>query len=549
MLKRTLISCLATLLVAAAASPQRVNASGGELLPEQAVFDVQHYDLTLSVDPARRAIRGRLGMRARMSSRADRVALHLDDRLTVERVEAMGAPAEFDHADGVIWIPLQRAVEEGATLEVAVWYGGEPRVAPRPPWEGGFSWERSEGGHPWIATSCQGEGADLWWPCKDHPSDKAETMDLRITVPRELICAANGTLQSDEDNGDGTRTFHWRVANPINNYCVALNIARYSVIEASYESVTGEQVPVFFFVLPESRERGEKVLPEFLEHLRFFEDVCGPYPFRNEKYGIAETPHLGMEHQTIIAYGNKFRRAAFDYDWLHHHELAHEWWANLVTCRDWKDMWLHEGFGTYMQALYIERQHGAAAYRVHMRGTRRGLNNRRAVAPREVHDSKQIYFLESGEHDNDIYQKGSWVLHTLRWLVGDEAFFAMLRRMAYPDPETERVTDGSQVRFVDTEDFRAIAEAVTGEDLAWFFDVYLRQPALPKLSVARSGDQLQLRWAAPDDLPFPMPVEVEVAGARRRVDMSGGEAVVEVPSGTSIKVDPDAWLLMEGSWR
>lgn len=543
MRNRTLTLCIAVLLGPAAVSSQHPNASGGVLLPEQAAFDVRHYDLALAVDPAKQTIDGRLTMRARMVADADRIALHLDSRLTVTRVEAMGKPVHFGHEDGLIRITFSGTVHAGDDVEVAVAYGGAPRVAPRPPWEGGFSWEESKGGHPWIATSCQGEGADLWWPCKDHPSDKPETMDLRITVPRDLVCASNGTLESNTDNGDGTRTFHWHVANPINNYCVALNIARYKIIERSYESVTGEEVPVMFFVLPEHQDRGEKVLPEFLDHLRFFEEVCGPYPFRNEKYGIAETPHLGMEHQTIIAYGNRFRRAAFNYDWLHHHELSHEWWANLVTCRDWKDMWLHEGFGTYMQALYIEREHGAKAYRVHMRSTRGGLNNRRAVAPRETHDSKQIYFLASGAHDNDIYQKGSWILHTLRWVIGEEAFFESLRRMAYPDPKMEKVTDGSQVRFVDTEDFRAIVEKVSGQDLEWFFEVYLRQPALPELRERQQPGSVSLEWYVPGGLAFAMPVEIEVAGVRKRLDMLGGKATVNIGRGDRYEVDPDGWVL------
>lgn len=538
----TLLAWAASLLLGQVPA-QDVHASGGELIPEQAAYDVQHYDLVLSVDPAKKAIDGTLTMRARVIADTERVALDLDGRLKVSKVENPAGAVEFEHKDGRIWITLPKPVRVGEEIEIAVSYGGTPRVAPRPPWDGGFTWSTSKGGHPWIATSCQGEGADLWWPCKDHPSDKPETMDLRITVPADLFCASNGTLQSDVVNRDKTRTLHWHIANPINNYCVALNIARYKVVEKTYKSVAGERVPVFFWVLPEHEKQGRRALPEFLEHLKFLEEICGPYPFRNEKYGVVETPHLGMEHQTCIAYGNRFRKAAFDYDWLHHHELSHEWWANLVTCRDWKDMWVHEGFGTYMQALYIERKHGDKAYRTHMASTRRELNNRRAVAPRETQDSKQIYFLASGGHDNDIYQKGSWILHTLRWTLGDAVFFEFLRRMAYPDPAMEKVTDGSQVRFVDTEDVRAIAEKVSGQDLGWFFEVYLRQPALPELREERDGAQLTLSWHVPGDLVFPMPVPVAVGGKVRRVEMPDGKATVKVPRRAECEIDPNGWLL------
>ena len=298
---------------------------------------------------------------------------------------------------------------------------------------------------------------------------------------------------------------------------------------------------------PSTSSRGSARCPSFLEHLRFFEDLCGPYPFRNEKYGIVETPHLGMEHQTCIAYGNRFRKAAFNYDWLHHHELSHEWWANLVTCRDWKDMWIHEGFGTYMQALYIEHVHGRKAYLVHMRGIRRGLNNKRAVAPRESQDTKQIYFLANGGHDNDIYQKGAWVLHSLRWVLGDQVFFEFLRRVAYPDPALEKVTDGSQVRFVDTEDVRAIAEEVADRDLGWFFEVYLRQPELPQLIEERSGKTVVLSWKVPGGRPFPMPVPFSTEGKVQRVEMPKGTVSVPLPPGGRYDVDPDDWILKQAN--
>jgi aminopeptidase N len=544
---RTILPLFLTLSLAAQPpNPDRPNVSGGPLIEAQAAFDVRHYDLALAVDPERRRVDGALAMRARVVGPLTRVALDLDDRLKVEDVTVQGAAAQFEHRDGRVWIPLPAPLAAGDALELAVRYGGEPRTAPRPPWDGGFTWERTRSGKPWIATSCQGEGADLWWPCKDQPSDKPETMDLHVTVPGDLVCASNGTLAGERRNGDGTRTFDWHVANPISNYCVALNIGPYETIEDTYRSLAGDDVPVFFWALPESAARARKALPEFLDHLRFFEEVCGPYPFRNEKYGIAETPHLGMEHQTIIAYGNKFRRAQFDYDWLHHHELAHEWWANLVTCRDWKDMWIHEGIGTYMQALYLERRRGRKAYDIEMEKNRRVLNNRKAVAPRESQDSKQIYFGADGGHDNDIYYKGSWIVHTLRWVLGDETFFTVLRRWAYPDPEQEKVTDGTQVRFSDTEEIRSIAERVSGQELGWFFAVYLRQPDLPALEVDERDGVLALRWRVPGDLPFPMPVPLRIGEELQRIEMREGRARVTLPAGAEWAVDPGNLILKQG---
>ncbi|HEX2189716.1 MAG TPA: M1 family metallopeptidase, partial [Longimicrobiaceae bacterium] len=446
-----------------------------------------------------------------------------------------------------LWIDLGGVRAAGDRVGARVTYAGRPRVAPQAPWDGGWVWARTPSGAPWIATAVQGEGADVWWPVKDHVSDEPDSMSIRVTVPEPLVVAANGRLRGVEPGPGGTRTYRWWVSTPINAYDVALNIAPYRVLETELESVAGGRFPVAFYVLPEDEARGRALLPEILDHLRFFEELLGPYPFRVDKYGVAQTPHLGMEHQTIIAYGAGFDNGAmtggrdWGFDALHHHELAHEWWGNLVTNADWKDMWLHEGFGSYMQALYMERRAEKRGYHAYMDWQREGLANQGPVAPRESRTSGQIYFDAGG----DIYNKGSWFLHTLRWTVGDSAFFRALRRMAYPDPEMERATDGRQTRFADTDDFLRIAERESGRELGWLFEVYLRQPALPRLAVERAGDRLALRWEAPGGRPFPMPVEVEVDGRRRRVEMPGGRVELRVPAGARVVVDPDAWVLRE----
>ncbi len=513
-----------------------VNSSGGALIAEQAAFDVLHYDLAIAVDPEGQSIRGTLTMTAKALAPLGHAVLDLDDRLVVSKAEEDGRALEFRQRGGMVAVTLGRWRAAGDRFKVAVTYGGKPRVAPRPPWDGGFTWAKTADGRPWIATSCQMEGADLWWPCKDHPSDKPEGVDLRISVPETLVCASNGRLVEDRKNGDGTRTFHWRVTTPISNYCIALNIAPYEVVQEEYTSVAGEPLPVRFWVLPENAEKGRKALPAFVKDLRVFEEICGPYPFRGDKYGVAETPHLGMEHQTIIAYGNRFRGDPDGYDWLHNHELSHEWWGNLVTCRDWKDMWIHEGIGTYMQALFLERTRGVDAYRKTIAGYRRGSQNKSPVAPREVKDSREIY------RNGDIYPKGALVMHALRWLLGDETFFKALRRMAYPDPALERRVDGSAVRLSDSDEIRAIAERVSGRQLGWFFEVYLHQPFLPELVTARDGAGLVLTWKVPDGLPFPMPVPVKLGAEIKRIEMKDGSARIAVGD-APFELDPEGWLV------
>ncbi len=527
---------VAAVLFAASALAQSRNVSGGVLRAEQACYDVQHYTLRIVVDPVGKSIDGELGMRAKWLAAADELVLDLDAALTVRTVKLFGKAVPFTRDGGLLHVRPEAALAIGATFELAVQYGGVPREAKRPPWDGGFTWALTKDKQPWIATTCQGEGADLWWPCKDHPSDKPDGFDLYCTVPEGLIVASNGVLQGKPTKADGKRTFHWRTISPIANYNVALNIAPYVELKDTFTCIDGTKMPIQFFVLPDSATKAKRCMPQFLDHLHAFEQLLGPYPFRHEKYGIAETPHLGMEHQTIIAYGNGFLDE--QYDWLHNHELAHEWWGNLVTCRDWKDMWLHEGFGTYMQPLYRELRFGRKAYDDEIAKYR--LMNRTPMAPRDSKNSYEIYFASSG---NDIYYKGSYVLHTLRWQLGDDKFFVLLKRFCYPTAASLKATDGSQVRFVDTDDLVKLVSAIAGEDLTWFFDVYAREAALPKLESEVKDGVLHLRWRTPGDLPFSLAVPVLLRGIEQHVRMVGGVGTLKVEDG-EYHIDPDHRILM-----
>lgn len=527
--------------------------SGGVLLPEQAAYDVQHYDLSVRVFPDRQEISGSVIITADIASPLAWFVLDLDPRLAVSGTwylteDGAPLPVELDRREQRLWLRAPHTLQPGSTVRFRVDYGGAPRIAPRPPWDGGIQWEKTTSGADWIATSNQMIGADVWWPVKDHVSDEPSTMDIHIRVPEPLVAASNGRLMEVESHDDGTRTYHWHLSNPINAYNVALNIAPYRIIEDTYTSVAGDVFPLQFFVLPEDYEKGVILFEEIKDHLAFYEEVLGPYPFRSDKYGVAQTPHLGMEHQTIIAYGANFSNTAMTrgndqgFDGLHHHELAHEWWGNLITNASWEDMWLHEGFGSYMQPLYREYLQGPEGYMDGMMRQRRNIGNRKALSPDSILSAQEIY------DGHDIYTKGSWVLHTLRFLVGDDTFFEILRRQAYPDPALESMTDGSQVRFGTTADFVSLASDLSGRDLGWFFEVYARQPNLPRLETVREGSTLNLRWVVPDtDHRFPMPVEIEVDGQRQRVAMENGWATIRVDESSEVRVDPDNRILREGN--
>lgn len=524
------------------------SVTGGPVPYEQAAYDVQKYDISIKVDPATKSISGSTIVTAKIVQPINVFVLDLDTPYTVSEVVRIegskSSKLKFERKGGKVWSYFPMTVQSGNTVSVKVTYAGTPRVAPRPPWVGGFMWEKTADGSPWISTAYQNDGADVMFPCKDYPHDKAETVAVHVTVPEGLYVASVGKLVRTVKNSDGTSTFDWLMTNPIANYSVTINVAPYKVINGTYRSVSGETFPFNFYVLPESAEKAPKLIAETRKYVAFFEKYLGPYPFRSQKLGVVETPHLGMEHSTIIAYGNKYQFDKDGFDWLMFHELGHEWWANLVTASDWRDFWIHEGFQSFMDTLYLGSVLGQNAYLDAMKKRAKATRNKQPVAPRESKIAYEVY-LQAPDYvkgDGDIYGKGAVVLHTLRGLIGDDAFFRALRRMAYPSKAMERITTGRQSRFANTDDFKTIAEEESGMDLGWFFEVYLRQPALPRLSLVTNGDRTDLKWNTPNNLPFPMPVEISIDGNRQKVQMKDGAGVIYTKGG-KVVVDPDGWVL------
>ena len=523
------------------------SASGGPLIFEQAAFDVHYYDLELRVRPAEQFIEGRLAMHASIVLPSDAIVLDLDTTFAVAQISDVrtGETLPFERLGGRLLIDLGWTMQPGDSVAVRVDYAGKPRVAPNPPWAGGFTWVERADGTYWVGVSCQGEGADLWWPVKDHPSDEPDSLRVRATVPAGHTAVSAGRARGVTSHADGTRTFDWFVSTPINNYGLSLYIAPYEEVTVDYVSQAGEPLPITFFVLPEDRSNAERLMPQIVDQMAFMEETFGPYPFRADKYAVVQSPYLGMEHQTAIAYGDTFTDNAFGFDWLHLHEFAHEWWGNLVTVPDWRHFWIHEGFAEYVEALYAERLGGRDAYFAYLQSKRARIRNARPVVPRQSVDTQEAHF-GTKSTDADVYFKGMWFLHTLRYAVDDDpAFFRALRRMAYPDPAMEAVTDGRQTRFATTDDFRWILEHETGDALGPLFSLYLDQQTLPRLVTEREGQRLRLRWETPEGYPLNLPVEVSIDGALRRVPMRAGQGQVGLPPSAEVVVDPSGWILRE----
>jgi aminopeptidase N len=517
-------------------------ASGLPRTPEQEATTIDEALLRFRIDPAQKVIEGDATLTVRSARPLERLVFDLDARFALDSVDLDGhalEPSRYRNPEGRLEIDLPRGLAAGKPLAVRIRYSGAPREAPIAPWDGGFVWSTAPTGEPWIATAVQGEGCDLFWPCIDHPLGEPEAVEQFVTVPSPLVAAGNG-VDLGMTEKDGWRTYRFRTKHP-NTYGIALNVGPYGHLQAEYRSRYGNTIPLHFWHLASREAEANRLFAEFPKILDFYEQVIGPYPFGDEKMGVVETPHLGMEHQTINAYGNEYKLDEYGFDWLLHHEFAHEWFGNQLTNDDWDHMWLHEAFAGYMQPLYTQWLHGDLAYHARLFGNfKEGLRNRVPIVSGKTQCEHIAYSPVHGP-GSDIYVKGSLVLHTLRALIGDRAFFEATRRLVYgtPDPKP----GDFRPRTASTRDFELAVNEATGGDYRWFFDVYFYEAALPELIIDRDDRGLSLDWRAPGGTPFPMPVEVSVNGEIRKLDLSAGAAQVVASRDDVVIVDPGSKLL------
>ncbi|MRW87273.1 M1 family peptidase [Pseudoduganella sp. FT26W] len=521
--------------------------SGSPRAPEQLAVTFEKVDLALRVDPATKSISGDAALTFLLKEPLTRIAVELDRNLPVDSASIDGvalAPAAISNPDGRLYLTLPSPLPAGARTTVRIQYHGTPQVAKRAPWDGGFTWSQTADGQPWIATTVEGEGCDLFWPCIDHPMGKPQLIDLHISVPAPLVVAGNG-VATGMDEKDGWRTYNWHAKNP-STYGVALNIGPYETLSGDYASRFGNTIPLRMWYLKGHDKEAQGLFTEFTPMLDFFEYRVGPYPFGDEKMGVVETPHLGMEHQTINAYGNGYAKSAYGYDWLLHHELSHEWFGNQMTNADWDDMWLHEGFGSYMQPLYLESMRGEREFQAELFNFRKSLMNKAPVVSGKTQRIEDIYEDARGGPGNDIYTKGALILHTLRNLIGDDAFFTATRRMVYG---TAAPTPGHfQPRWSSTKEFVQFTNEASGRDLNWFFNAYLYHAALPELVEERSGGKLKLHWKLADGGAFPMPVEVRINERIEKLPMTDGTGELSLPAHAQVTIDPMSRVLRQQAW-
>lgn len=518
--------------------------SGTPMPPEQKRVHFDHAELHIAVHPDAQSIDGKATLTFSALEATDVLMVDLDRNLPVSAISVDGQPlaaTAWSNPEGRLRIQLPHGVAKGAQVSATITYGGKPHVAKMAPWDGGFVWSHTKDGQPWVGSAVEGEGCDLFWPCVDQPDGKPDLVDLYVNVPKPLVAPGNGVLVGVSDEG-GTSTYHWRAKHPT-TYAISINVGPYKELTGEYKSRYGNTVPLQYWYMAGEEAQAKQLFAEFPRMLDFFEAKVGPYPWGDEKMGVVETPYEGMEHQTINAYGNHYAKDGSGFDWLLQHEFSHEWFGNQMTNANWDDMWLHEGFATLMQPLYAQYLDGDAEYYAWLARLRVMIANRYPVVSGTPRTEEAVYDESRGGPGQDIYNKGALMLQTLQHLIGDQAFYASARELVYgrPDPKPGNF----QPQYRTTADYMRIVNQVTGKNYDWFFKVYLYQAALPKLDVQRHGDTLDLAWQAPDNLPFPMPVDVQVDGTVHTVAMEGGHGSLAVPADALVTIDPRSALLRD----
>ncbi|MGB5203212.1 MAG: M1 family metallopeptidase [Eudoraea sp.] len=472
----------------------------GSITPERAWWDLNYYDLDIEVNPEEKYISGSNTIRYKVLSENQVIQIDLQSPLTITKINQDGYDLVYNSIGNAHWVTLLKPQKIGEYNELVVSYSGHPKEADNAPWDGGFSWSTDQNGQPFIATSCQGLGASVWWPNKDHMYDEVDSMAISITVPKNLMNVSNGRLRNVEE-GQNSNTYHWFVANPINNYGVNVNIGDYVYFGETYEGENGS-LSMDYYVLRDNLDLAEKQFKQAGLMMEAFEHWFGPYPFYEDGFKLVEVPYLGMEHQSSVTYGNKYQNGylgkdlsgsgwGLKFDFIIIHESGHEWFANNITNKDIADMWIHESFTAYSENLYLDYYFGPEASAEYVIGTRSRIRNDRPIIG--------VYGVNY-EGSGDMYYKGSNMLHTLRQLLEDDEKWRQILRGLNKEFYHQTVTTNQIENYLSEQ---------TNIDLTAFFNQYLRTTKIPVLEFSLKGNKMRYRYTniVKD---FDMPVRIKV---------------------------------------
>lgn len=470
----------------------------------QRSYDVIKYHLQVRVDPEEKFISGFNTITFQAGEELPVMQIDLFENMQIDSIIHQEKELQYERKYNAVFVEFDEPLDKLEKDSIRVYYSGHPIVAKNAPWDGGFVFEKDEDGNPWIGVAVQGTGASLWYPNKDHQSDEPEEVLIEAAVPDGLMNVSNGRFVGKEDLGDGYTRWSWKVTNPINNYNVVLNIGNYVHFSDSYRDLDLD-----YYVLPYNLEKAKEQFEEVKPMMDCFYKKFGEYPFVEDGFKLVETPYLGMEHQSVVAYGNEYKMGylgndlsgtgiGLRFDFIIIHESGHEWYGNSITAEDIADMWIHEGFTAYSEAVYIECRWGKEDAQKYLQGTRRAIGNDAPI----IGD----YGVNS-EGSGDMYYKGSNLLNNIRSIYNDdELWWKTLKDY----------TETYKHQIINTEATEDFFDMATDVNLKPVFDQYLRHPKIPELQFKKEGNTFSYRWEANVE-NFEMPVDVFIEGKEKRL--------------------------------
>ena len=511
----------------------RADTLRGSITPERAWWDLNHYHLAVEIFPETKTIKGSNTIRYKVLSDNQVLQLDLQEPLKITSIIQEGEKLDFKREGAAHFVTLKKKQVSGNFEELIVSYEGQPKEAIRPPWDGGITWTKDSNGKPFIASSNQGIGSSIWWPLKDHPADEVDSLMISVTVPDGLMDVSNGRLVEVEI-GEGKNTYHWSVANPINDYGVNINIGDYVHFGEKFEGEKGT-LDMDYFVLRENLEKAKVHFKDARRMMEAFEHWFGPYPFYEDGFKLVDAPYLGMEHQSSVTYGNGYQMGyrgrdlsgtgwGLKFDFIIIHEAGHEWFANNITYKDVADMWIHESFTNYSESLFLDYHYGKEAGQEYVRGTRMNIANDRPII-----GTYGVNQRGSG----DMYYKGSNLLNMLREILNDDEKWRQILRGLNQEFYHQTVT---------TQQVESYISQAFGIDLKPVFDQYLRDFRIPVLEYYYSDDQI-LNYRLISCLPsFTMPVDVEIGGEELRIQPKASWSKIQVKNVGDLTVDLDYYV-------
>lgn len=475
----------------------RADTLRGSLRPERTSFDVLSYNLDIKLDPEKRYLSGFNEIEFDVTEKTSKIQLDLFQNMRIDSIVFNNQMLEYKREDNAVFISFEKPLKVGKTERVIVYYSGKPVVAKNAPWDGGFVFSKDMNGKPFIGVAVQGTGASLWFPNKDHQSDEPNTVDIKVSVPNGLMNVSNGRLIEEIPQDDGYTKWHWRVEQPINNYNITLNVADYAHFEDKYKDLT-----LNYYVLKENLEKAKEQFQQVKPMMDCFYEKFGTYPFQRDGYKLVETPYLGMEHQSAVAYGNGYQNGylgndmsgtgiGLKWDFIIIHESGHEWFGNSVSAADIADMWIHESFTAYSEAVFVECEYGKKEAISYLYGLRNVISNDRPI----IGD-----YGVNHEGSGDMYYKGANMLNTLRSVVNDDKKWWELLKKFHETFKYQTIHANDVIEFYNNNiDF----------NLKPIFDQYLKYTSIPKLQLKfNSNNELLMRWET-DVKDFAMPIDFQ----------------------------------------